>query len=230
MQWGYLQITHCIYTPNNLNISKCLLSTATLGNFTLTHLLQHFHLPFSSVNIIDPPTLIIIQGITSSLWMPSNYWIKFLYFTSSPSAWRCQGRTGMLCHKCLACSIFNLGCRTTPIFLCNIFNYLCIYHFQAVAWAQAKLGQALTEGLGLASSFLKLELSKARPKLGSHITSPVIAPLSTVNLCLGHPLCPHPTLQPWLQLTHSVPMPSKLRPCPSFQIHQQILGLLGGSV
>ena len=55
-------------------------------------------------------------------------------------------------------------------------------------------------------------------------------PLSTVNLCLGHPLCPHPTLQPWLQLTHSVPMPSKLRSCPSFQIHQQNLGLLGGSV
>lgn len=121
-------------------------------------------------------TLIIIQGITSSLWMPSNYWMKFLCSTSSPSAWRCQGRTGMLCHKCLACSIFNLGCRTTPIFLHNIFNYLCIYHFQAVAWAQAKPGQAITEGSGLASSFLKPELSKARPKLGSHITSPVIAP------------------------------------------------------
>jgi len=107
-----------------------------------------FHLPFSSVNIIDPPTPIIIQGITSSLWMPSNYWMKFLCFTS-PSAWRCQGREGMLCHNCLACSIFNLGCRTTPIFLHNIFNYLCIYHFQAVAWAQAKPGQAITEGLSL---------------------------------------------------------------------------------
>src|ERR1700723_2956338 len=57
-----------------------------------------------------------------------------------------------------------LGCRTTPIFLHNIFVYLCIYHFQAVALAQAKPGQALTEGLGLASSFMKPELSKARPK------------------------------------------------------------------
>ena len=44
-------------------------------------------------------------------------------------------------------------------------------------------------------------------------------PFSTVHLCLGHPLCPHPTLQLWLQLTHSVPMPLKLRSCPSFQIH-----------
>ena len=162
--------------------------------------------------------------------MLSNYWMKFLCFMSSPSVWRCQGRKGMLCHKCLACSIFNLGCRTTLIFY-TIYSIICVF-ITSRPWLGPKPSKTKPSLRAWAwpHVFWSLSCQKPGPSWAHTSLALSLHPLSTANLGLGHPLCPHPTLQPWLQLTHSVPIPSKLRSCPSFQIHQQNLDLLGGSV